>query len=84
VSRDEACTDRGIISLRNDTYPELELDQIEVHPRDIIPPDRAVSILRHYLTTGEVVGLVPWPPDDELEWGGDQGMPDRPGEEVPF
>jgi hypothetical protein len=28
-SRDEKCTQRGIVSLRNDDFPEMELDQIE-------------------------------------------------------
>lgn len=84
ASRDEACTRRGVVSLRNDAYPELELDQVEVHYRDLIPPERALSILRHYLVTGEVLDLVSWPPDDEDEWGDNGVAPDPPGEEIPF
>jgi hypothetical protein len=63
-SRDETCAQRGVVSLRNDAYPALELDQIEVHRRDLISPARALSILRHYLNTGEPIDLVRWPPDD--------------------
>jgi hypothetical protein len=83
-SRDEACVRRGSVNFRNDGYPELELDQVEVHLRDIIPVDRALNILRQYLTTGEVVDLVSWPSDEELEWGDAGGVPDPPGEEIPF
>jgi hypothetical protein len=86
IARDETCTQRGVVSLRNDAYPELELDQVEVLWRNLIPPARALDILRHYLYTGEVVGLVSWPSDDEDEWG-DAGAapdPDPPGEEIPF
>jgi hypothetical protein len=83
-SRDEACTRRGTVSFRNEAYPELELDQVEIHLRDIIPVDRALNILRRYLATGEVVDLVSWPSDDEAEWGDIEVMPDQPSEEIPF
>jgi hypothetical protein len=84
ISRDEACVRRETVCLRNDAYPELELDQVEVHLRDIIPVDRALYILRQYLITGEVVDLVSWPSDDEDEWGDAKATPDPPGEEIPF
>jgi hypothetical protein len=84
VSRDETCTQRGCVSLRNDAYPDLQLDQVEVHRRDLIPPARALAILRHYLATGEVVGLVSWPSEDEDEWGDAEVTPDSPGEEIPL
>jgi hypothetical protein len=94
VSRDEMCAQRGVVSLRNDAHPELDGDQVEVHQRDLVFPGRAISILRHYLTTGEVTDLVPWPPDDWDEWGDDigsdegrQGSDGRrwsPDEEIPF
>ena len=64
ASRNETRTLHGVISLRNDAYPELELDQLEVHYRDLVSPERAIAILRRYLTTGEVTDLVPWPPHD--------------------
>jgi hypothetical protein len=94
ASRDETCTQRGIVSFRNDAYPDLELDQIEVHCRDVISPERALSILRHFLITGEAIDLVRWPPDDWDE-GGDPSHVDEarrlgekgqclPGEEIPF
>jgi hypothetical protein len=84
ISRDEACDRRGSLSLRNDAYPELELDQVEVHWRDIIPLERALFILRQYLVTGEVVDLVSWPSVDEHEWG-DLGVPpDPPSEDMLF
>jgi hypothetical protein len=93
-SRDQACTQRGIVSLRNDAYPDLDLDQVEVQYRSLISPDRAVAILRHYLKTGEPIDLVPWPSPDEAEWDGgltsDEGQPvdepraSLPGEEIPF
>jgi hypothetical protein len=84
ISRDEACIRRGTVSLRNDAYPELELDQVEVHWRDIIPLERALFILRQYLATSEAVDLVGWPSDDEDEWGDAAVAPDHPGEETPF
>jgi hypothetical protein len=87
VSRNETCTERGIVSLRNDAYPELELDQIEVHRRDLISPDRAISILRHYLNTGATVDLVQWPPDDWDDWGDISqagGLPDASEKDIPF
>jgi hypothetical protein len=84
ISRDEACVRRGSVSLRNDAYPELELDQVEVHWRDIIPLERALVLLRQYLATGEVVGLVSWPSDDEDEWGEAGVTPDALGEGIPF
>ena len=84
ISRDETCVRRQTVCLRNDAYPELELDQVEVHLRDIIPVERALNILRRYLATGEVVDLVSWPSDDELEWGDVGVAPDPPGEEIPF
>jgi hypothetical protein len=85
VSRDEACVRRGSVSFRNDAYPELELDQVEVQWRDIIPLERALLILGHYLATGEVVDLVSWPSDDEHDLGDDAGVPpDSPSEDIPF
>jgi hypothetical protein len=84
ISRDETCTRRGPVTLRNDDYPELELDQVEVHWRDLISPERAISILRHYLFTGEAVDLVSWPSDDEEEWGDAEVAAEPPREEVPF
>jgi hypothetical protein len=84
ASRDETCTQRAVVSLRNDDYPELQLDQIEVHQRDLISPTRAISILRHYLNTGEPIGLVRWPPDDWSEWGDTEFVADPPGEEISF
>src|SRR5262249_19802744 len=53
ASRDENCTQKGFVSLRNDAYPGLDLDLIEVQCRDLIAPKRALTILRHYLRTGE-------------------------------
>ncbi len=88
VSRDQACTLRRIVSLRNDAYPELELDQIEVQQRSLISPDRVLAILRHYLKTGEPIELVPWPSPDEEYWDGDlqcdEMGPSFPGKEIPF
>lgn len=84
ISRDETCVRRQTVCLRNDAYPELELDQIEVHLRDIIPIERALNILRRYLATAEVVDLVKWPSEDELEWGDVVVAPELPGEEIPF
>jgi hypothetical protein len=55
-----------------------------VHLRDIIPVERALNILRRYLATGEVVDLVTWPSDDELEWGDVAAEPGPHGEEIPF
>lgn len=87
ISRDEACVRRETVSLRNDAYPELQLDQIEVHLRDIIPVDRALNILRQYLNTGKVIDLVNWPSDDEDEWGDARLEPARwagPDDDIPF
>jgi hypothetical protein len=84
ISRDGTCTRRGTLSLRNDDYPELELDQVEVHWRDLISPERAISILRHYLFTGEAIELVRWPSDDEDQWGEAELAPEPPGEQIPF
>jgi hypothetical protein len=94
VSRDQTCIQRGIVSLRNDAYPDLDLDQIEVQRRSLISPDRAIAILRHYLKTGEPIDMVPWPSPDESEWDGDlthdnvqllnETGASFPGEEVPF
>src|ERR1700730_69283 len=84
ASRDATCTQRGIVSLRNDAFRELELDQIEVRRRDLISPARALLILRHYLNTGEAIDLAPWPPDDWAESDNSELLPDQPGEEVPF
>ncbi len=84
VSRDEACTERGIVCLRNDAHPDLQLDQIEVHRRDLIAPAQAISILRHYLHTSEPTGLVPWPPDDWDQWGDSEFAPSPPQEDNPF
>jgi hypothetical protein len=67
-SRDGTCTRRGFISLNNDDYPELELDQVEVSYRSIISPDRALSILRHFLRTGQPIDMVLWPSADDDEW----------------
>jgi hypothetical protein len=94
ASRDQMCTERSTVSLRNDAYPDLDLDLVEVPRRSLISPDRALAILRHYLKTGEPIDLVPWPSPDELEWYGDL-TPDSvqlldetglsiPGEEIPF
>jgi hypothetical protein len=63
-SRNPACGERDIVSLRNDAFPELQLDQIEVERRDLISAKQAIAILRRFLTTGEVVDLVAWPPED--------------------
>jgi hypothetical protein len=83
VSRDQTCGQRGIVSLRNDAYPGLDLDQVTVQSRSLISPDRAIAILRHYLKTGEPTDMVPWPSPDESEWDGDL-IPDFPGEEISF
>lgn len=64
ASRNSDCQARDIVSLRNDMYPALQLDQIEVERRDLIPRERAIAILRHFLTMGEPIDLVTWPPDD--------------------
>ncbi|MFO0811314.1 MAG: hypothetical protein U0746_22010 [Gemmataceae bacterium] len=84
VSRNPACSDRDIVSLANDAYPDLQLDQIEVERRDLISPSWAVALLRHFLVTGEPIDLVPWPPDD---WD-DRPITPEPrassGEEIPF
>ena len=37
VSRDETSVQREVVSFHNDAFPELELDQVEVQLRDIIP-----------------------------------------------
>ena len=71
ASRDHNCTERGIVSLRNDEYPDLELDQIEFQCRALISSEQAIAIFRHYLKTGEPVDLVPWPSPDEQEWDGE-------------
>lgn len=84
ISRDEACSRRGSVCLRNDAYPQLELDQVEVHWRDLISRERALSILRRYLATGDVVDLVSWPSNDEDEWGDAGARPDPPGEDILF
>ena len=70
-SRDDQCTERGYVSLRNDEYPDLELDQIELQRRSLITPERAIAIFRHYLKGGQPIDLVPWPAPDEAEWDGD-------------
>lgn len=75
ASRDEQCTERGIVSLRNDEYPDLELDQIELQRSSLIPPERAIAIFRHYLKAGEPIDLVPWPAPDEDYWNGDLTPP---------
>lgn len=79
------CMDREIVSLRNDAYPELGLEQVEVERRDVIPPAQAIAILRHFLTTGEVVGLVTWP---DTDWDDRPAAAPKPmaqqGEETPF
>jgi hypothetical protein len=84
ASQDEKCTQRGVVSLRNDAYPELELDEVEVRHRELISPARALCILRHYLTSGEVIDLVRWPPDDWDQWSDPEATPDPPGEEIAF
>jgi hypothetical protein len=94
ASRDQMCTERDTISLRNDAYPDLVGDLIEVPRRSQISPDRALAILRHYLKSGEPIDLVPWPSPDELEWYGnltpdsvqllDETGPSFPAEEIPF
>ncbi len=94
VSRDQTCIERGIVSLRNDAYPNLDLHLIEVQRRSLISPSRAIAILRHYLKTGEPIDLIPWPSPDESEWDGDltpdnvqllgETGPSFPGEEIPF
>jgi hypothetical protein len=67
-SRDERCTERGYVSLRNDAYPELELGQIELQRRSLILPERAIAIFRHYLKSGQPIDLVAWPAPDEDDW----------------
>jgi hypothetical protein len=62
--RNKDSSSREIVSLQNDAYPELGLDQIEIERRDLVSPATAITILRHFLLTGEVIDLVPWPPDD--------------------
>jgi hypothetical protein len=84
ASRDETCRQRGFVKLKNDAYPELELLDIEVQHRDLISRTHAISILRHYLITGQAIDLVRWPPDDWDEWGDSDVVPDPPGEEIPF
>jgi hypothetical protein len=84
ASRNSACSERDIVSLANDAYPELQLDQIEVERRDLISPSRAVAILRHFLLTGEPIDLVPWPPAD---WDDRPAVPESEppqGEVIPF
>jgi hypothetical protein len=70
-SRDEQCTEPGYVSLRNDEYPDRELDQIALQRRSLISPERAIAIFRHYLKGGQAIDLVPWPAPDEAEWDGD-------------
>jgi hypothetical protein len=84
ASRNPACSERGIVSLANNSYPDLQLDQIEVERRDLISPSRAVAILRHFLVTGKPIDLVPWPPDD---WQDRPAAPEpqtQQGEDIPF
>jgi hypothetical protein len=91
ASRNESCTQRDIVSLGNNAYPDLGLDQIEVERRDLISPEKAIAILRHFLKTGEVIDLVRWPPDD---WADEPRSEDAqafcepgpflPDEEIPF
>jgi hypothetical protein len=86
ASRNPACSDRDIVSLANDSYPELQLDQVEVGRCHLISPSRAVAILRHFLLTGEPIDLVPWPTED---WDDRPTAPDpQPqtpqDEEIPF
>ena len=64
ASRNPDCTVRDVVSLRNDDYPELQLDQVEVERRDLISPEWAVAILRRFLASGEPTDLVVWPPED--------------------
>ncbi|MGE3803355.1 MAG: hypothetical protein AB7K24_01635 [Gemmataceae bacterium] len=84
ASRNPDCPERDIVRLRNEAYPELQLDQIEAERRDLISPRQAVAIMRHFLLTGEPIDLVPWPPDDweDRPIDVEPGLP--PGEEVPF
>lgn len=85
VSRNPDCKDRDIVSLRSGSYPELQLNQIEVERRDLISPKWAVGILRHFLTTGQAIDLVMWPPDD---WGDMSTAGEEPGTQqgkgIPF
>ena len=74
ASRNPQCADRDTVSLANEEFPDLHLDQIEVERRDLISRDAAMSILRHYLKTGEVIDLIRWPPDD----GADEALPEEP------
>jgi hypothetical protein len=64
ASRDRTCPERDTVWLRDDSYSELEWMNIEVERRDLISRERAVAILRRFLTSGEVADLVPWPPED--------------------
>ena len=64
ASRDPTCPDLALVTLRDDRYPHLQLDGIEVERRDIVSTAAALAVLRHFLTTGRPVDLVPWPPDD--------------------
>lgn len=84
ASQDENCTRRGFVWLKNDAYPQLELDQIEVQYRGLIARERAMAILRHYLTTGEPTDMVPWPPEDWDYWCGPAVSPDPPDQTIPF
>jgi hypothetical protein len=85
ASRNPACSQRDIVSLRNDSYPELQLDQIEAERRDLISREWAIAILRHFLRTGEAIDLVMWPPDDGDDRPSAEQEPEtRGGEEIPF
>jgi hypothetical protein len=84
ASRNPDCPSRDIVSLANDDYPELQLDQIEVERRGLIPPSGAVAILRHFLLTGEPIDLVPWPPDDWVDRPAAPESQPPQGEDIPF
>jgi hypothetical protein len=82
--RNPGCSEQDIVSLANDAYPELQLDQVEVERRDLFSPSWAVAILRHFLLTGEAIDLVPWPPDDWDNRPAAPGPPAPQSEEIPF
>jgi len=85
ASRNPDCSERDIVSLRNDSYPELQLDQIEAERRDLISREWVIAILRHFLTTGEAFDLVTWPPDGWDDRPSAEQEPEmRQGEEIPF
>lgn len=85
ASRNTDCAARDIVSLRNDSYPELQLEQIEAERREFIAPSRALAMLRHFLTTAEAIDLVHWPPTDGEDIPAARAEPiARPDEDIPF